>query len=94
MIRNLPDYIVNTGKDTFVINVKGTGNFKQSEVNMLPMFMEWFSTKEAPLIYAFCFVHQNPIMVYPDKIIDLYKEAEIDKVWGDGVIYRSLNLPS
>lgn len=93
MIRNLPDYIVNTGRDTFVVNVKGTGNFKQSEVNMLPMFMEWFSTKEAPLIYAFCFTEQKPIMVYPDKIIELYKEAGVDKTWKDGVIYRSLNLP-
>jgi hypothetical protein len=55
--------------------------------------MEWFSTKEAPLIYAFCFTEQKPIMVYPDKIIELYKEAGIDKTWQDGVIYRSLNLP-
>ena len=93
LIRNLPDYIVNTGKNTFVVNVKGTGNFKQSEVNMLPLFMEWFSTKEAPLIYAFCFTEQKPIMVYPDKIIELYKEAVIDKTWQDGVVYRSLNLP-
>lgn len=93
MIRNLPDYIVNTDKFTFVVNVKGTGNLKQSEVNMLPLFMEWFSTKEAPLIYAFCFTEQKSIMVYPDKIIELYKEAGIDKTWQDGVIYRSLNLP-
>ena len=93
MIRNLPDYIVNTGRDTFVVNVKGTGNFKQSEVNMLPLFMEWFSTKEAPLIYAFCFTEQKPIMVYPDKIIQLYNEAGVDKQWKDGKIYRSLNLP-
>ena len=94
MIRNLPDYIVDTNKDTFVVNVKGTGNFKESEVKMIPLFLEWFSTKEAPLIYAFCFTDQKPIMVYPEKVIQLYQEAKVDKKWDDGKIYRSLHLPS
>jgi len=94
MIRNLPDYIVDTGKHTFVVNVKGTGNFKQLEVKMIPLFLEWFSTKEAPLIYAFCFTDQKPIMVYPEKVIELYDQAGIDKQWQDGKIYRSLHLPS
>ena len=94
MIRNLPDYIVDTGKHTFVVNVKGTVNFKQSEVKMIPLFLEWFSTKEAPLIYAFCFTEQKPIMVYPEKVIKLYEQAGQDKQWQDGKIYRSLNLPT
>ena len=94
MIRNLPDYIVDTGNHTFVVNVKGTGNFKESEVKMIPLFLEWFSTKEAPLIYAFCFTEQKPIMVYPEKVIELYEQAGIDKQWQDGKVYRSLNLPT
>jgi len=94
LIRNLPDYIVDTGKHTFVVNVKGTGNFKESEVKMIPLFLEWFSTKEAPLIYAFCFTEQKPIMVYPEKVIELYEQAGQDKQWQDGKIYRSLNLPT
>jgi len=92
MIRNLPDYIVNTGRDTFVVNVKGTGNFKKEEIDKIPLFLEWYNTKEFSLVYVFCFAEKKPIMVYPEKVIQLYQEAGIDKQWQDGKIYRSLNF--
>lgn len=91
MIRNLPDYIVDCGDITFVVAVKGTANFKEKEVKMLPLFLEWFSSKEAPLVYAFCFADKPPKLVYPEKIIELYKN-ETDKKWDDGVVYRTLRL--
>lgn len=91
LVRNLPDYIVDTGKSTFVVAVKGTANFKEKEVKMLPLFLEWYSSKECSLVYAFCFKDQPPKMVYPEKIIELYK-TEADKKWNDGVIYRTLKL--
>jgi hypothetical protein len=91
MIRNLPDFIVETKDATFVVAVKGTANFKEKEVNMLPLFLEWYSSKEAQLVYAFCFKDQAPKLIYPEKIIELYK-AEQDKKWDDGVIYRTLKL--
>jgi hypothetical protein len=91
MVRNLPDYIVDTGNTTFVVAVKGTANFKEKEVKMLPLFMEWYSSKDAPLVYAFCFKDQAPKLVYPEKIIELYR-VEQDKKWDDGVIYRNLKL--
>ena len=91
LVRNLPDYLVDCGGTTFLVAVKGTGNFKEKEVKMLPLFIEWYSSKEAPLVYAFCFSDQPPKLVYPEKIIELY-QAEIDKKWEDGVIYRSLKL--
>jgi len=90
-IRNLPDYIVNTPKGTYIVNVKGTGNLKQKEMDMLPKFLEYYSTKETPLIYAFCFTGKDPILVYPERLIELYKRSE-DKQWPDGVIYRNLGL--
>jgi hypothetical protein len=90
-LRNLPDYIVNTPKGTFVVNVKGTGNFKQKEIDMLPKFLEWYSTKETPLIYAFCFKDQDPILVYPKRLVELYKRSE-DRQWPDGVVYRNLDI--
>ena len=90
-IRNLPDYIVNTPKGTYIVNVKGTGNFKQKEMDMLPKFLKYYSAKETPLIYAFCFTGKDPILVYPERLIELYKRSE-DKKWPDGVIYRNLGL--
>ena len=90
-LRNLPDYIVNTDKGTFVVNVKGTGNFKKKEIDLLPKLVECFSSKDAPLIYAFCFTGCDPILLYPDKVLDLY-EKSTDKQWSDGVVYRNLNL--
>lgn len=91
LLRNLPDYVVNTGSETFVINVKGTANFKRKEVMLLPEMMEWFSSKKAPLLYAFCFEGFKPKLLYPDIIIKLYEKAQ-DKTWADGVVYRTLEL--
>jgi len=91
LVRNLPDFLVETKDTTFVVAVKGTANFKEKEVKMLPLFMEWYSSKDAPLVYAFCFRDQVPKLVYPEKIIELYR-VEQDKKWDDGVIYRTLKM--
>lgn len=91
MLRNLPDYVVNTGKETFVVMVKGTGNIKKKEIDLIPLFMEWYGSKKAPLVYAFCFEGFIPKLVYPDRVIELYKQSS-DKIWKDGVIYRSLEI--
>lgn len=92
VIRNLPDYVVNTGKETFVVNVKGTRNFKKEELANLVAYEEMFSTKEAPLVYAFCFPDKTPIMVYPEKIIFLYQQEQDQQFASDGKIYRKLNV--
>ena len=92
VLRNLPDYVINTKNKTFVVAVKGTDNFKQKEFELLPKMVEAFSSKEAPLIYAFCFKEkQAPIWVKPSEIIELYNKSQ-DQQWHDGVIYRNLNL--
>ena len=92
ILRNLPDYVINSKKGTYVVAVKGTDNFKKKEFELLPSMVEAFSSEEAPLIYAFCFKEkQAPIWVKPNKIIELY-EKSIDQQWPDGVIYRNLNL--
>lgn len=91
LLRNIPDYIVDTGKETFVVMVKGTGNIKKKEIDLIPLFMEWYGSKKAPLVYAFCFEGFIPKLVYPDRVIELYKQS-VDKVWGDGIVYRSLEI--
>ena len=70
---------------------KGTGNFKQKEIDMLQDFQNWYSTDQAPLIYAFCFTGKDPMLIYPDKLVELYNKS-IDKQWPDGVVYRNLGL--
>ena len=92
MVRNLPDYYVCTNKLSFLVMVKGTANIKQKEYELLPKFIEWYDSKECRLIYAFCFkTSNNPQLIYPNKLIDLYNESQ-DKVWHDGVVYRTLDL--
>jgi len=89
LLRNIPDYIVETPKGNFVVQVKGTANIKKKEIELIPLFLEWYSSKDAPLVYAFCFVERKPRLIYADQVIELYKNS-VDKVWGDGVVYRTL----
>jgi hypothetical protein len=37
LLRNLPDFVINRGDETMVVNVKGTANFKEKEVKMLTL---------------------------------------------------------
>jgi hypothetical protein len=90
MLRNLPDYLVVTESMTFVVMVKGSFNIKEKEVRMIPLFMEWFSSKNAPLVYAFCLENQPPKLIYPEKVIDMYEKSKLDLVWNDGVRYRNI----
>ena len=83
--------IVNTENATFVVNVKGTGNFKQKEIDLLPKLVEHYSTKNAPLMYVFCFRDKEPIIMSPEAIIKRYANS-YDRKWSDGVVYRNLNL--
>lgn len=91
-IRNVPDYLVIHDKGSKLVNVKGTANFKKSEIDMMPLFLEWYSSKECPLLYAFCFNDNNtPTFRTPDQVIQLY-QSSVDKQWNDGVIYRTLKI--
>jgi len=91
MLRNLPDYLVDTGKELFVVQVKGTKKFKEKEYKMMPEFIQWYSTSKAPLVYAFCFKDEKPKLVFPEKVMMLY-EKSVNQKWPDGVVYRVLNL--
>jgi hypothetical protein len=91
-IRNIPDYFVETSKGCFMVNVKGSGNFKQQEIEMLPFFVKNYSTKECPLIYAFCIEHKPIYILKPNQVMEKYYRAE-DKLWAsDGKVYRNLSL--
>lgn len=92
LLRNLPDYFVVTSNRAFFVMVKGTCNIKKTEIDLIPLFMEWYATKEVPLYYAFCFKDANkPTFRTPDQVIQLYQQAT-DKQWSDGKIYRSLKI--
>jgi hypothetical protein len=71
--------------------VKGTANMKQKEIDLLPRLIECFDSEKARLIYAFCFLGKEPKLIFPQKIVALYKNAT-DKKWHDGIIYRSLEI--
>lgn len=92
IIRNIPDYFVYATNKTFLCNVKGTANIKQKEIDLLPDLISSYSSKDCPLIYAFCFKTQNkPIFKKAEEIINLYNK-ENDKIWHDGIVYRTLKV--
>lgn len=92
IVRNIPDYLVVSDKGSRLVSVKGTANIKKAEVTMIPLFLEWYHTKECPLWYAFCFEGESkPFFITPDRVIQLYQEGT-DKQWNDGKIYRTLKI--
>lgn len=91
-LRNIPDYLVETETESFLVMVKGTANIKKVEFLMIPQFMEWYASKDCRLYYAFCFSDRNkPAFRTPDQVMQLYQEG-YDKQWSDGKIYRTINL--
>ena len=91
LLRNIPDFLIINNERAFLVNVKGTGNIKKKEMDLLPKIIETYSTEKAPLVYAFCFRDCEPIFMNTDKLIELFEEAE-DKAWSDGVVYRNINV--
>lgn len=90
-MRNLPDYFVNNSQGSKLIMVKGTGNIKKKEYDLLPKFVEWYNSDKCPIYYAFCFKDKSPMLMTISKVISLYNDST-DKQWSDGVIYRNINL--
>lgn len=91
-IRNIPDYFVDTGKNCFVVHVKGTGNLKKEEADMIPFFVEYYANDKVELVYAFCMENQPVYVHRANKVLELYNNAE-DRMWeSDKKIYRNLNL--
>lgn len=90
LLRNIPDFVIDKGAKIFVVQVKGSPNFKQNEYHLLDEFINSYHSPEAPLIYAFC-LDQNPIFKKTEEVKKLYQESQ-DNIWPDGKIYRTLNL--
>lgn len=91
VLRNIPDYILHKDNKTYVVNVKGTANIKLKEMLILDKLVNAYSSDNAPLIYAFCFKGQNPILMNWTTVDERFNEAE-NKTWHDGVIYRTISL--
>lgn len=91
ILRNSPDFVISREEKMFVVNVKGTANIKKQEINLLPLLIEAFSSPEAPLVYAFCFIGKSPKFITCDKVITMF-DREQDKQWSDGKIYRTLQI--
>jgi hypothetical protein len=91
MLRNMPDYVLTTNQKTYVVNVKGTANIKHREISLLNHLILCYSSPKAPLIYAFCFKGQDPVLMSTDTLLERFSESE-DKTWHDGVMYRTIKI--
>ena len=90
-IRNLPDYYVENKNGSMLVMVKGTGNIKQKEFELMPQFVEWYDSFKCPLVYAFCFKDKKPVLYSLNQVMTFYLRST-DKKWSDGIIYRNLNI--
>ena len=91
LLRNMPDYILNTGKKTYVVNVKGTVNIKENEMVMLSDLILCYSSSGAELVYAFCFKGKDPVLMSSHTLHNRFFNAT-QKQWHDGVKYRTIEL--
>ena len=91
-IRNLPDYIVTTPETTYLVNVKGSANFKHKDYLMMEELKKHYGSEKSHFVYAFQFLNEDPRMMTIEMIRKKYDEAGEDKQWSDGVIYRTLKL--
>lgn len=92
LLRNIPDYYVETDNGCRIVQVKGTFNIKQSEYEMLDEFISVYSSPEAPLFYAFCIRDKHPLLLSATELKRVYEESTPDRQWDDGKVYRNLNL--
>ena len=94
-IRNLPDYYIHNPlrQSSALIMVKGTRSFKQNEFYMIDDLNIYYASEACPLYYAFCLPkYEKPVLFSPQKVKELYLEAE-DKQWdSDSKIYRTLDI--
>ena len=91
ILRNIPDFVILNNHRIFLVNVKGTTNIKRKEIELLPKIIEAYSSEKAPLVYAFCFRGNEPVFKSTEKLFKMYEESQ-DKVWDDGVIYRTIKI--
>lgn len=91
VLRNVPDYVLNKHNKTYVVSVKGTPSIKKKEMEMLDTLVACYSSEKAPLIYAFCFKGQEPVLMSVETLKQKYAEAE-EKSWHDGVVYRRISI--
>ena len=91
IITKMPDFIIEKKDKTYVIEVKGTENFKKKDYDMIDKLVYAYDSKEAPLIYAFCLFGNKTIFKTPQQVKELYEKG-IDDKFHDGVVCRALDL--
>lgn len=91
IITKMPDFIIEKKDKTYVIEVKGTVNFKKKDYDMIDKLVYAYDSEEAPLIYAFCLFGNKTIFKTPQQVKELYEQGTDDQ-WQDGVIFRELNI--
>lgn len=91
VLRNMPDFVLNRNGKTYVVSVKGTANIKVKEMKLLPKLIASYSSKRAPLIYAFCFKGHEPVLMSVETLQERFEQAP-EKAWHDGVLYRTIKI--
>lgn len=91
ILRNMPDFVLNKNGKTYVVSVKGTANIKNKEIRLLPDLVKSYSSRRAPLIYAFCFRGHDPVLMSVETLQERFEQSE-EKVWHDGVLYRTIKI--
>jgi hypothetical protein len=91
LLRNIPDFLIMNNDKLFLVNVKGTANIKQKEMDLLPKLVEIYSNVNAPLVYCFCFRNEKPLFFTTTQLTELYEQATESK-WDDGVVYRNIKI--
>ena len=91
VLRNMPDYVIQKDERVYVVNVKGTANIKENERLLIDDLINSYSTKKAPLLYAFC-LREKPVKFVSAQQVMASYDIEHDQRWNDGKIFRKIKL--
>jgi hypothetical protein len=91
LVRNLPDFIVQSEEKVTLVNVKGSLNLKEKEYLLLDKLAEAYDSEKCHLYYVFA-LPRELFWRRVSSVKKAYEESKEIGQWPDGKLYRKLDL--
>ena len=90
-VRLLPDFLVESENSVYLVEVKGSANFKQRDYQRIDWMTEQFVNDRTELWFVFA-LPNGRVWLRPGQVKHLYETSVKEATWPDGVTYRTLDF--